>query len=58
LRRRYEPDDGVDAVDWLGADGVEAVLPPSVLDVLLVAGFRPWNPQALPFGCPRRRRVL
>jgi hypothetical protein len=51
LRRgaSYEPDDGADGVDWLGADGVEAVLPPSVFSDL-VAGCRLRKPMALPFG--------
>jgi len=52
----YEPDEGVDGVDVLGVD-VEAVLAASVLESLFVAGRRPLNPYALPFGWPRRRRV-
>jgi hypothetical protein len=52
---RYELD--VDGVDALGADGADSPLADAVLDELLVAGLRPWKPQALPLGWPRRRRV-
>jgi hypothetical protein len=52
---RYELD--VDGVDWLGADGADSPLADAVLDVLLLAAFRPWKPKDLPFGWPRRRRV-
>jgi hypothetical protein len=53
----YEPEEGLDGVDWLGVD-CEAVLPPDcVLDELFCAGRRLLKPYALPFGWPRRRRV-
>jgi hypothetical protein len=37
----YDADDGVEAVDWLGADGVEAVLASFVLELVFAAGLRP-----------------
>ena len=55
--RCYEPDEGDDGVDWLGAEGVEALLPSCVLDWVFAAGCRPRKPKALPFGWPRLRRV-
>jgi hypothetical protein len=39
----YEPDEGLDGVDWLGVD-CEAVLPDCVLDVLFCAGCSPRKP--------------
>jgi len=50
LRRgaSYEPDDGADGVDWLGADGAEELL--AVFESDLVAGCRLRKPMALPFG--------
>jgi hypothetical protein len=53
---RYEVEGALGA-DWLGVDGAEAPLADAVLELLLLAGRRPWKPHALPFGCPRRRRV-
>jgi hypothetical protein len=44
----YELD--VEGVDSLGADGCDSPLAEAVLDELLAAGRRPWNPQALPLG--------
>jgi hypothetical protein len=58
LAAGYEPDDGVDGADWLGVDGADALLAPSVLVLeVFAAGLRPWKPHALPLGWPRRRRV-
>jgi hypothetical protein len=39
VARCYEVD--VDGVEVLGADGVDALLPPSELEVLFAAGFSP-----------------
>ena len=53
---RYEVEGALGA-DWLGVDGAEAPLADAVFDWLFVAGCRPRKPMALPFGCPRLRRV-
>jgi hypothetical protein len=47
----------VDGVDVLGVEGADSPLLEAELSELLFAAFRPRNPRALPFGCPRRRRV-
>jgi hypothetical protein len=49
VARRYVVD-GADGADSLGADGADALLADAELELLLLAGRRPWKPHALPFG--------